>query len=652
MSAVLGSRRSPRTDPGAFLSISERARYLAVLRVTIAAGVVVMGLTDLVSRDVPPTTLLPGAFAYLGLVAGAEALRRRSVTMQRPLVRGVLLLDGIFLAWAVAISGAATSPIRFLAFAHVIGVTVVFSYRSGLAIAMWHSLLLLLVAYAEPAGLLDGGRPSEDIGKSAIATVVALWVTALATGTFSAISERELLRQKGDLERLSTMLARIQLADDAGEIASILVNDLADTFGFLAGAVFAWPTGELRMIADAGVRSSSQMPIDDATPRDAIQTRRVVAVARFDPDRDPGLAELFEGSRNLLVVPLLVERGRALGVVVLERGGRHRAIRRWIVSMVEQFASHGALALNSAWLAEERDARMREIEQLQAMLELHNAQLEEIVEERTAELRSAIEHLEDVDRQRRRLLDHVVRAGEDERKRIAGDIHDDPVQKLVALKMRLELLSKQNPQLGDIQEGTAWVATAIQSLRHLLFDLRPPVLDEQGLAAALTSFLGNADVTFTWTVDDELDREPTPQTRLILYRIAQEVLTNARKHSEAEHVRVRLSEHLDEVLMEISDDGIGFEPRVGIVAEPGHMGLAAIRERAEMAGGRCELHSLPGQGTTFEVWLPMSVEPEELIEPDDPVALALVPGDRTSRPTAVNVDPTNGSVNGRRAFVG
>jgi hypothetical protein len=69
-----------------------------------------------------------------------------------------------------------------------------------------------------------------------------------------------------------------------------------------------------------------------------------------------------------------------------------------------------------------------------------------------------------------------------------------------------------------------------------------------------------------------------------------------------------------------------------------------------MAGGRCELHSLPGQGTTFEVWLPMSDEPEERIEPEDPVALALVRGDRRPRVT-VSIDPS-GSTNGRRAVVG
>jgi signal transduction histidine kinase len=112
-------------------------------------------------------------------------------------------------------------------------------------------------------------------------------------------------------------------------------------------------------------------------------------------------------------------------------------------------------------------------------------------------------------------------------------------------------------------------------------------------------------------VVDELDDEPPSQARMILYRIAQEVLTNARKHSHAEHVTVRLYDADDGIAMEITDDGVGFEPQEAIVAAPGHMGLAAIRERAEMAGGRCELHSLPGEGTTFDIWLPMTADPGE-----------------------------------------
>lgn len=592
------------TDPDALLAIEERSRYLFVVRLIIGAGAGTIFLADPGGAAISTTAAIACSTAYLAIAAIPDLLERREALLV-PLARGMLLLDGIFLASAVAVTGGATSPARFLAFGHVVAVILLFSYRSGLKIALWHTLLLLLVASAEPAGLFGPARPYGSIEQATIITVLGLWVTALGTATFAALSERELRRQKIDLEHLSAMLGRIQVAQGPTEIAWILLDELNRTFGFRRGAVLASPDGGLSAIASwgEGVHATGQIRPDPVVSR-ALSDRSVVALHAFDPAEDPGLATVFPAARNVLVVPLLVDRGRALGIVVLERAGAQRAIRRWIVAMVEQFASHGALALHAAWLSEDREATIRRIEELQTQLEAYNADLEATVAERTGELRTAIAHLEEVDRQRRRLLEHVVKVGEEERHRIAGDIHDDPVQKLVALKMRLELLGKAHPGLEGIDEAKETVLIAIRSLRHLLFDLRPPVLDEQGLAPALRSFLENAEVDFLWSVEDELVSQPSDQTRLILYRIAQEALTNARKHSRAEHLRVRLSGSEDGITMEIADDGVGFEPQHGIVAAPGHLGLAAIRERAEMAGGRCELHSLPGQGTTLDVWMP------------------------------------------------
>jgi signal transduction histidine kinase len=602
-------------DPAELLSIGERSRYLVALRVALGIGVVGLALSD---PRVHAGRVVFATVLYLAITAAASSIERRSEALVLPVLRGTLLLDGVLLASAMAATGAATSPIRFLAFGHVVVVTLLFSYRSGLKLAMWHTLLYLLVSFSEPAGLIAGGRSYATIETTTIATIAGLWLATLVTATFAALSERELRRQKIDLERLSEMLRRIQAALGADEIAEILVAELTDTFAFRSGAVLGSPEGELSVIATVGdVPPPGTLLRPDPAVQRAISERSVVALHSFDPETDPGLAATFPGNRNVLVVPLLADRGRALGVVILERGGHQRGIRRWVVAMVEQFVSHGALALNAAWLVEERQARIREIQELQRQLEAHNADLETTVAERTGELRTAIAHLEEVDAQRRRLLDHVVRVGEEERQRIAGDIHDDPVQKLVALKMRLELLGKAHPELEGISEARDSVLVAIRSLRHLLFDLRPPVLDEQGLGPALRSFLENAETTFRWVVQDDLVEQPSAQTRLILYRIAQEALTNARKHASAEHVRVRVSESEGGVALEIVDDGVGFQPHEGVVAAPGHMGLAAMRERAEMAGGRCELHSLPGQGTTLDVWMPASFARPEPTGVDD-----------------------------------
>jgi signal transduction histidine kinase len=216
-----------------------------------------------------------------------------------------------------------------------------------------------------------------------------------------------------------------------------------------------------------------------------------------------------------------------------------------------------------------------------------------------------------------------VRVAEEERTRIAHDIHDDPVQKMAALKMRLELFRKEHPGLSDIDEALEVMRVTIQSMRTLLFDLSPPTLEEEGLGSALTYLLENSNSSFDWTVDDDaLDEEPAVQTSLILYRIAQESIANARKHAQASHIRVTLEPRDGGTSMQIVDDGVGFMPQEALVAAPGHLGLAAIRERAETAGGWSNLWSLPGQGTTLEVWLP-GEEADPLLSSSEEDAVAV-----------------------------
>lgn len=606
----LRDRIAPRAQE--LLSLGERARYLFVVRVAFALSAVAQAWIAPEEMFVGLGLVVAGSTTYVAITSIPWVLQRRSRGLVLPVLRAMVLLDGVFLAGVVAVSGGATSHLRFLALGHVVAVILLFSYRSGLKLALWHTLLYLLVIHWTPfVSFLPASEralTSSD-EQTALLTIAGLWLTALGTATFAALSERELRRQKTDLQRLSAMLAEIQSVDGPEAIARVLLAELLGTFACRRGVVLGGPDGLLGLLASTADTTEDEelLGMEPLVYR-ARSAREIVAVRAIDPETDPALAALLPEATNVLVIPLLVDRGQSVGLVVLERGGREHAVRRSELGMIEQFASHGAFALYSAWLSEERRQRLAEIRELQSQLEAINADLEHTVEERTSELRTAVGRLEEADDQRRRLLDHVVRVGEEERQRIAGDLHDDPVQKLVALKMRLELMAHSHPELEDLTAARDVVLLCIRSLRHMLFDLRPPVLDEQGLAAALRSFLDNAEVSFDWSVVDELEDEPHPQARLILYRIAQEVLTNARKHSEADEVRVTLSDAEGGVAMEIADDGVGFEPREAVVAAPGHMGLAAIRERAEMAGGRCELHSLPGQGTTFDIWLPTDRE--------------------------------------------
>jgi PAS domain S-box-containing protein len=213
---------------------------------------------------------------------------------------------------------------------------------------------------------------------------------------------------------------------------------------------------------------------------------------------------------------------------------------------------------------------------------------------------------------RRRLIAELVRVQEEERRRIATEIHDDPVQAMTAVEMRLESLRRRvedGDQRRTLEQLTASVSTAIGRLRRLLVELRPPRLDREGLASALRALLDR--LRSEGGVDAELEdrtlHETPGEARTVLYRIAQEALANVRKHAEARRVRIILADRDGGVLLRVRDDGRGFEPDRTAEDRPGHLGLVSMRERAELTGGKFRITSTPGAGTTVEAWVPGEV---------------------------------------------
>jgi signal transduction histidine kinase len=218
----------------------------------------------------------------------------------------------------------------------------------------------------------------------------------------------------------------------------------------------------------------------------------------------------------------------------------------------------------------------------------------------------SLQHLREVNQSRRRLLQRLSEVAEEERKRIANDIHDDSLQMLAGLGMRLQLLAQktEDPEIrGSLREVNSALSSAGQRLRKLIFDLRPDTL-ELGLGAALRFFFDQTatDTDPELTIEDGLpERLPMP-IRLIAYRASQEALRNVRKHARAQHVNISLSDADGGVSVLIHDDGAGFDTSHG--SPPGHIGLIAIRERIHLAGGKSTVTSEPGKGTTVEFWLP------------------------------------------------
>jgi PAS domain S-box-containing protein len=218
-----------------------------------------------------------------------------------------------------------------------------------------------------------------------------------------------------------------------------------------------------------------------------------------------------------------------------------------------------------------------------------------------------------VDEDRRKLLAKLVRSQEEERQRIANDIHDDSIQVMTAVGMRLHSIERnaQDPDLAEaLMRLEEIVDLSIGRLRHQLFELRPPTLDREGLAPALHMYLEQMQQSGgpAFRLVDRLIVEPPLEIRASLYRIAQEALTNVRKHARASFVTVTMEAWADGVLVRVADDGAGFAVESEGQTRPGHLGLTAIRERAEMAGGWSEVRSEHGAGTTVQFWVPVRDE--------------------------------------------
>lgn len=243
-----------------------------------------------------------------------------------------------------------------------------------------------------------------------------------------------------------------------------------------------------------------------------------------------------------------------------------------------------------------------------------NAELERVVAERTAGLRESLDNLRRTSAERRRLAAALVSAQEAERMRIAADIHDDAVQSLVVLGMRLELIADRADERtrADLSTMSASVGASLQSLRDLIFRLTPASLEREGLAAAIGESIDSLAVVPGQMISlrTELTAEPRTEVALVLYRIAQEALANARRHSAAGAVDVTLALDGRGVRLTVRDDGRGFT-LVGddLPRRAGHLGLRSMRERAELAGGWLEVNASPGHGTVVTAWVPMEDVP-------------------------------------------
>ena len=236
--------------------------------------------------------------------------------------------------------------------------------------------------------------------------------------------------------------------------------------------------------------------------------------------------------------------------------------------------------------------------------------IRDITEEQRAQfvLELGLEARDLADRDRRALLDHLIRAQEEERGRIAAGIHDDTVQVLAAANLRLQQLKNRlhNPEeLNILDKLEKTLSSALSHMRQLIFDLRPTSLEHGSLSTAVHVVLDemSSDLGISYQLDDRTQAHLSPSAAVLIYRTTREALANVRKHAQANNVLVQFTDVSGGCLARIVDDGVGYNP-AEVEERPGHVGLSLMRERAEIAEGWYRIESTPGAGTTVEFWIP------------------------------------------------
>jgi len=220
----------------------------------------------------------------------------------------------------------------------------------------------------------------------------------------------------------------------------------------------------------------------------------------------------------------------------------------------------------------------------------------------------------DLEQEKERMMD----IQEEARKKMARDLHDGPTQSIAAIAMRVNFarrLMERDAKAAaeELFKIEDMARRTTKEIRHMLFTLRPLVLESQGLVAALESMAEKVRETYSQNVNIQADLrvvdllEMTKQA--VVFYIAEEAVTNARKHAQAPNIWVRLKLLKDELcLLEIEDDGIGFDVNAvdSTYHERGSLGMVNLRERSELVNGVLHIESMPGKGTQIQVVIPLS----------------------------------------------
>ena len=467
------------------------------------------------------------------------------------------------------------------------------------------------VAFYSPDGARLAVTPGNNANQPEILSTSANpWLTDLLrrAGPEPVISPAFAVPPTGELYVLAAASAgNGPIAVGAFSATALARRSLADVFtpSEQASAFVADATSQ--MIYQAGSLALSENISKHPGLSDALQgnsgatyvpTTSGEHVVAFSPIAPTGWALVIEEQweavtspmlRNTEITPLVLVPALLLALVALWFGAR-QVVRP--LQMLEAKATD--LAWGQFEAIEQPVGGIAEIRRLQAEL-IHMAH----------KVRAAQESLRDY-------IGAITAGQEEERRRLARELHDDTLQSLIALNQRIQLAQlalADSPAAGSLAEIQTLMEQTMSDLRRFTRALRPIYLEDLGLVAALemlTREIGQADNLRVEFQRAGSERRLSSEVELALYRMAQEALSNVARHAQASQVSLSITFKPDAVIMTISDNGRGFQVPASPaeLAPSGHFGLLGLHERAELIGARLAIQSTPGRGTQVIVNMP------------------------------------------------
>ena len=572
------TRSWPPLTPLVWIALSQRWLWLSAL--PIVAG--------LAGRLTQPLIVLSLGWTGFAL---AMTLARVAGAGSRRVVYVSAAVDSMLAIGALALSGGIASPLWWTVLIGALGVALLDGQRGALATSgLATAAGVIVVTGLDPVGLpamagaLAAGAAVLFLGTALLWPAAQVRSLAIEAGKVQGVELREARRREREqLARffiaaglLNASLDHERVLDQALELASQTLIDPDDRPELLVGTLFLLAGDRARIVSGRGLPAGDwrlDFAIDSGLLGEIIHGGAPVRWRGFGSDTDLSRLTGLRGCRSLLAAPL-AHGGETIGVMLFGHP--------WAGVFGESEAALlGALAE-------------------QTMIALHNAR-----------------RFQDLSGER----DRIQELQEEARRRLARDLHDGPTQSLATIAMRASFarrLLRRDVGAAEVEMGRAedLARRTTREVRHMLFTLRPLILESQGLVSALRQL---ADKTGSLTgrevvveVDDEaVDGLATGRQGMVFF-VAEEAVNNARKHAEAEHIWVRMRRQAEALVMEIEDDGVGFN--VGAVdasyAQRGSLGMVSMRERTELLGGTLSVDSAEGRGTTVRLTVPIGDDPE------------------------------------------